>query len=822
MFVVMVCMLGSTHIVFADTSTSTQDVTPPVITLIGSSTILVSQNTTYTDAGATATDDIDGDITQKIVVTNLVNTASSGTYSVTYNVSDAAGNAATPVVRAVDVTPVVVADTTPPVITLTGSSTVSITEGTTYVDAGATATDDVDGDITSHITSTSTVDVHTPGTYSVTYNVSDAAGNAAIPVVRTVIVTDPLIETILIRNGSTIIYQGTVPLPATGTVSIVDDASSTHQVNSDSVLGLLHSIGQTSGNFSISGVHDYGSMGLLLNCLTPTGQDQLCYNWNYIVNNVLSWDSIDSKILSGGETVDLYFGSSHQVLFNTTSITAGGSLTVTAQKYNYADNTWSSLTNVTIAVTQPNPSDTWNPFIIATSTVDSLGSATITLPIAGTYNVGIVEDGYYPYSVTVQNVVLGGGGGSSPATFNTINAVNYLTSVQDSDGSFNESNLYTDWAGIAFGSANVTGTPRTNILSYMSAHNTISSLLTDNERRAMSLLALGQNPYSFDGVDYITPIINSFDGTQFGDSSIVNDDIFALIPLASAGYTSSDTIITKDISFILGKQKSDGSWEESVDLTSAAIQSLVPFSMVSGVHDALTKAGIYLQNAQGADGGWGNISSSSWATQAMSALGLTWANSGKSTNDYLVSQQVSDGAVVPTTDVLQNRIWTTSYAIPASLGKSWNMILHAVSKPVVVSGGGESENVIPVQIQTTATTTKLVDTNTVVIQATSTATTTLISLLPKTQKLQKEVQIKPAVKSKKTKAQKSNFVTKIIKNLSSTVKTDMTSSVYSANTVNDISAPLSANVIGSENSPQTTDLTGVSVWSYILNKLFAI
>ena len=94
--------------------------------------------------------------------------------------------------------------------------------------------------------------------------------------------------------------------------------------------------------------------------------------------------------------------------------------------------------------------------------------------------------------------------------------------------------------------------------------------------------------------------------------------------------------------------------------------------------------------------------------------------------------------------------------------------------------------------------------------------------MPKTQKLQKEVQIKPAVKSKKTKAQKSNFVTKIIKNLSSTVKTDMTSSVYSANTVNDISAPLSANVIGSENSPQTTDLTGVSVWSYILNKLFAI
>jgi|GEM_PF-2448114 len=66
-----------------------------------------------------------------------------------------------------------------------------VTQGDTYTDAGAMATDDVDGDLTSSIVvGGDTVDTSTPGTYTVTYNVSDAAGNAAEEVIRTVIVED--------------------------------------------------------------------------------------------------------------------------------------------------------------------------------------------------------------------------------------------------------------------------------------------------------------------------------------------------------------------------------------------------------------------------------------------------------------------------------------------------------------------------------------------------------------------------------------------------------------------------------------------------------
>ena len=98
--------------------------------------------------------------------------------------SDAAGNAATQVIRTVNITP----DVTIPVITLLGESEVSLELGSIYTDAGATAVDNIDGDITSNIAVVSTVDVNNVGTYTVTYNVSDAAGNLAEPVLRQVMV----------------------------------------------------------------------------------------------------------------------------------------------------------------------------------------------------------------------------------------------------------------------------------------------------------------------------------------------------------------------------------------------------------------------------------------------------------------------------------------------------------------------------------------------------------------------------------------------------------------------------------------------------------
>ncbi|MEG1495116.1 MAG: DUF5011 domain-containing protein, partial [Bacilli bacterium] len=67
----------------------------PVITLVGTDLVTVKAFSTYTDAGATANDIIDGDLTSKITVVSNVNTSNVGTYTVTYTVVDLAGNPAT-------------------------------------------------------------------------------------------------------------------------------------------------------------------------------------------------------------------------------------------------------------------------------------------------------------------------------------------------------------------------------------------------------------------------------------------------------------------------------------------------------------------------------------------------------------------------------------------------------------------------------------------------------------------------------------------------------------------------------------------------------
>lgn len=163
------------------------DSTPPIITLIGASTINLNVGDAYNELGATANDNLDGNISANIVITGMVNTAVAGTYLVNYNVSDIAGNAAAQVTRTVNVNE----DTTPPVIVLIGSSTINLTVGDSYNEQGATATDNLDGNITANIVIAGSVNTGAAGIYAVTYNVSDSAGNAASEVIRTVNVSEP-------------------------------------------------------------------------------------------------------------------------------------------------------------------------------------------------------------------------------------------------------------------------------------------------------------------------------------------------------------------------------------------------------------------------------------------------------------------------------------------------------------------------------------------------------------------------------------------------------------------------------------------------------
>ena len=71
------------------------DRSAPVILLSGEAVVAVAAGETYEDPGATATDDIDGDLTGLLVTSGSFDTAIVGSYTLSYSVSDRAGNLGT-------------------------------------------------------------------------------------------------------------------------------------------------------------------------------------------------------------------------------------------------------------------------------------------------------------------------------------------------------------------------------------------------------------------------------------------------------------------------------------------------------------------------------------------------------------------------------------------------------------------------------------------------------------------------------------------------------------------------------------------------------
>ena len=247
------------------------DETLPTMLLIGDESITINIGEEYNEQGANALDNVDGDVSNSIVITGLVDTTTLGLYTINYNVTDMAGNIATTISRNVSVqdsfAPVIsvplsievattdnlgiaasnaqvavflnaasaldetdgvidlvnndaattltmgthiitfsamdlsgntgfgqasitVSDLTAPVINLLGLTSQTLNVGDTYTDMGASALDNVDGDVSEHVVVSGNVDSSTVGIYNLTYDVTDNAGNNAVTEVRVITVQD--------------------------------------------------------------------------------------------------------------------------------------------------------------------------------------------------------------------------------------------------------------------------------------------------------------------------------------------------------------------------------------------------------------------------------------------------------------------------------------------------------------------------------------------------------------------------------------------------------------------------------------------------------
>ena len=187
-------------------TTTIRDTEKPVITLKGNSEVTLNQGDKYNDEGASATDNIDGDITSKIKVSGKVDTTKTGTYTITYTVADKAGNRAE-VTRKVMVVATTTTTmpattkktttkksysssgsikttkattarvTTPPTITLRGGSTMTVNQGSVWKDPGFTAKDAKGNDLNARVNVSGSVNTLVAGTYMISYTVTDDWGN---------------------------------------------------------------------------------------------------------------------------------------------------------------------------------------------------------------------------------------------------------------------------------------------------------------------------------------------------------------------------------------------------------------------------------------------------------------------------------------------------------------------------------------------------------------------------------------------------------------------------------------------------------------------
>jgi len=167
------------------TDTLKNDTIAPVITLFGTNPLYINNNATFSDPGAKAMDNIYGDLTPFIIYSNNVTTGIVGNYTATYTVSDFSGNTATKI-RDVQV----VSDHENPVITLNGPNPLQMPKNQTYYEPGATAYDNFAGDLSSQIHITNNINTSIADTFDVRYSVSDYFGNTAVKF-RKVIVFDP-------------------------------------------------------------------------------------------------------------------------------------------------------------------------------------------------------------------------------------------------------------------------------------------------------------------------------------------------------------------------------------------------------------------------------------------------------------------------------------------------------------------------------------------------------------------------------------------------------------------------------------------------------
>jgi len=246
-----------------------------------------------------------------------------------------------------------------------------------------------------------------------------------------------------------------------------------------------------------------------------------------------------------------------------------------------------------------------------------------------------------------------------------------------------------------------------SIVDYLEAHasDVNVSMAMDVERVILAIVAAGENPANFGGIDFVDALKTLYDDGQIGDVSLLNDDFWGVMALVSAGESLSSEIIANSVGFIKNNQNDDGGWSwavnqsSDVDDTACAVMALIAAGEGPG-SNAITNGLNYIKSQQADNGGflsWGatNPSTDSWAIDAIVAAGQNptssyWTKNNNTSIDDLLGFQNTTGGSFPDWQGKASP-WVTSYAIPALLGKSYPVKMsiqpHIADWPLYVGIG---------------------------------------------------------------------------------------------------------------------------------------
>ena len=207
----------------------------------------------------------------------------------------------------------------------------------------------------------------------------------------------------------------------------------------------------------------------------------------------------------------------------------------------------------------------------------------------------------------------------------------------------------------------------------------------------LALTAAGKDPRLFPDEDWVAKMKSFADDTQLGSPDQVNDDIWGILALISAGVSTDDSVVQKSKSFVLSNQNSDGGWAwntggpSDTNDTAVAIMALLETG-ISRSDTVIQNAISYLKAAQNDDGGFpydpvsifgtdSDANSGAWVIMAINKVEgdpASWTNKNNNPVGHLLSLQDTDGGfwwMEPPADF--NNKGATADAVIALTGNSY-------------------------------------------------------------------------------------------------------------------------------------------------------